>query len=64
MTMTADEKSVNQFARGFAKRYGVEWASLSPDQRDAWRDQVKQLLDYVDSTGFRGFLPLPEGVSS
>jgi len=48
-----EELSVDRTAKALAHRYGVEWVSLSPDARDRWRDQVSQLLSYIDSTGFR-----------
>ena len=51
------EVSVEKIARGFAFRYGVAWADLTPSARDAWRERVAELLRYVDSTGFPGSLP-------
>lgn len=52
-------QSVDKFARAFAHRYGIPWADITPDERDRMRKQVEDLLTYIDSTGFRGFLPQP-----
>jgi hypothetical protein len=55
--MSANERSADKFSRAFAERYGVEWAKLTPQERDQWRQQVTELLAYIDSTAFRSFLP-------
>ena len=52
------EQSVDKFARAFAHRYGIEWSEITPDERDRMREQTEQLLTYIDSTAFRGFLPV------
>lgn len=51
------ENQADRLARIMADRYGVSWGGLHPSERDKWRSQCEQLLVYIDSTAFRGFLP-------
>lgn len=51
------EASVDKFARAFCHRYGISWGGISLTERDDMRDRVEELLTYIDSTGFRAFLP-------
>lgn len=59
-----DEAQVDQVARAFASRYGLNWATLDPVRRDECRKQVSELLTYIDSTAFQGFFRSVAGIGT